>query len=171
MKTFVLIILGFLAVSSGHRYDRCELARELASHGFPHSQLPDWICLVESESNFDTRATNPSNSDRSKDWGLFQINDRYWCKGSYPGGKNICKIDCEKILSSGLGYQIDCVRKIYQYHKFEAWVGWKNKCKGRNLPSLDHCFTSSAYFFTIEYDHLPQLLQLGNGLGLDMKFK
>uniref|UniRef100_A0A7G3A836 lysozyme n=1 Tax=Lutzomyia longipalpis TaxID=7200 RepID=A0A7G3A836_LUTLO len=171
MKFFAFIVFGLalLELSTARRYERCELARELAGYGFPRSQLPDWICLVESESNFDTRAVNHCNTDGSKDWGLFQINDRYWCQGSYPNGHNICGINCETVLDAGLGYQIDCIQKIFKAHGFDAWNGWKAKCRGKNLPSLDHCFNTSAYYFTLEYDNIPELLMLGNGL--DIKFK
>uniref|UniRef100_A0A1B0DD83 lysozyme n=1 Tax=Phlebotomus papatasi TaxID=29031 RepID=A0A1B0DD83_PHLPP len=166
----IAVFTVILTVSSARIYERCELARELAGYGFPRHELPDWICLVQSESDFNTRAINHDNSDGSKDWGLFQINDRYWCKGSYRGGKNICGISCEKLLSAGLGYQIDCVRTIFREHGFKGWEGWKAKCRGRHLPSLDHCFSHSAYYFTVEYDNnLPELLMLGNGL--DLKFK
>ncbi|XP_059620889.1 lysozyme c-1 [Phlebotomus argentipes] len=166
MKLFAFVLLGlFLGLCDARRYDECELARELAQY-FPRSQLPDWICLVQSESNFDTRAMNKHNKDGSWDWGLFQINDRYWCSGHHHERKNICGIDCETMLNSGLGYQINCVKKIHKIHGFEGWEGWKAKCMGRNLPSLDHCFNTSAYFFTMEYDNLPELLTITNGLGL-----
>lgn len=52
------------------------------------------VCLVLSESNGNTKAVNNYNSDGSKDWGLFQINDRYWCKNGYRGGG--CNVDCQR---------------------------------------------------------------------------
>uniref|UniRef100_A0A6B2E4T7 lysozyme n=1 Tax=Phlebotomus kandelakii TaxID=1109342 RepID=A0A6B2E4T7_9DIPT len=170
MKVFSVVLLGlFVNLCSAHRYERCELARELAGHGFPRHELPDWICLVESESNFDTRSINKHNSDGSWDWGLFQINDRYWCRGHYPESKNVCGIDCEEMLDSGLDFQINCIKTIFKVHGFDAWVAWRDKCKGKKLPSLDHCFNTSAYCFTLEYDNIPEMFMIGNGL--DLKFK
>uniref|UniRef100_A0A1B0DCE0 lysozyme n=1 Tax=Phlebotomus papatasi TaxID=29031 RepID=A0A1B0DCE0_PHLPP len=169
MKLLAIVIFGLvLGFSNARRYEFCELARELARY-FPRNDLPNWMCLIQSESNYDTRAINRHNTDGSWDYGLFQINDRYWCAGQYIGGKNICGINCETLLDAGLGYQIDCIKTIHREHGFYGWEGWKAKCNGKSLPSVNHCFTSAAYFFTMEYDNLPELLMLGNGL--DIKFK
>lgn len=51
------------------------------------------VCLVEYESTRNSTAKGGPNWDGSYDWGLFQINDRYWCRPGYPGG--VCKITCE----------------------------------------------------------------------------
>lgn len=53
------------------------------------------VCLVESESSYRTDIVGPPNVDGSRDWGLFQINDRYWCQGQYAGSKNMCGKNCE----------------------------------------------------------------------------
>ena len=36
--------------------------------------------------------------------------------------------------------EVNCVNQIYANHGFSGWEGWKSKCQGRMLPSLDHCF-------------------------------
>lgn len=88
MKSLTIIFLViFISLQVNAKvYKKCEFARAMKNAGFPRSDLPDWVCLVKHESHFDTQAMNKDNSDRSWDWGIFQINDRYWCKGSYPGG-------------------------------------------------------------------------------------
>ena len=97
MKYFLTIFLVAIAIfgCNAKRYEECELAIELVQHGFAKSSLKDWICLIKSESSMDTRAMNPTNSDGSRDYGLFQINDRYWCQTSGTPSSNICGFDCK----------------------------------------------------------------------------
>ena len=37
------------------------------------------MCLARWESNYNTRATNYNRGDKSTDYGIFQINSRWWC--------------------------------------------------------------------------------------------
>ena len=56
--------------------------------------FPPGVCLAKWESNYNTEAIN-HNTDGSTDYGIFQINSRYWCDdGRTPGSKNICGIRC-----------------------------------------------------------------------------
>lgn len=59
-----------------------------------YSFIISGVCLVESESSRNTGIVGGPNSDGSYDYGLFQINNRYWCKVGYPGGD--CNIDCNR---------------------------------------------------------------------------
>lgn len=84
-KQFIVLCIlaaAFTNVAVGREWGMCELAREMHAHGFSRNQLDDWMCLVRHESGYKQTAINPNNSDGSTDWGLFQINDRYWCKNS-----------------------------------------------------------------------------------------
>ncbi len=69
---FLLVALlfdGMSAVFARH-YEPCELARELITvHKFSRKKMADWICLIEAESQFDTRANNLINWDGSSDFG------------------------------------------------------------------------------------------------------
>ena len=57
----------------GKIYGRCELAQEMVNiHGFARQTIGEWICLVEHESSYNTRATN-INVDNSEDFGLFMV--------------------------------------------------------------------------------------------------
>ena len=96
MKIFVTVLFISAVISgfNAKKYTECELAVELVQHGFPRASINDWVCLVKSESGMDTKLTNIYNKDGSKDWGLFQINDRYWCKGS-ARSKNVCGFNCK----------------------------------------------------------------------------
>lgn len=93
MKVF-LIIAVLIAISNAKIYSKCELARKMDKAGFARSSLPDWMCLVDSESSFNTKAINPHNADGSTDYGIFQINNGYWCNPG-PG----CSVDCQSKLT------------------------------------------------------------------------
>ncbi|XP_067118359.1 lysozyme c-1-like [Centruroides vittatus] len=89
-----------------------------------------WLCLIRHESNFNSRATNRSKNG-SKDHGIFQINDRYWC--SPPGPQNGCNVKCSSLLDDNLAHDMRCAKIIYSRRKFNAWYGWINHCRGKNL--------------------------------------
>uniref|UniRef100_T1GCL1 lysozyme n=1 Tax=Megaselia scalaris TaxID=36166 RepID=T1GCL1_MEGSC len=117
MKTsFVLLLisLGVLSVQ-GKIYSKCELARTLSQNGIPRSELPDW------------------------DYGIFQINDHWWCKPS--NGRfsyNECGLQCERdLLSDDITKAITCAKKIKGRQGFKAWYGWQKKCQGKSLPSFE----------------------------------
>lgn len=92
-------------------FTKCELAKKLDSSGISRASLPDCklkriffllyfinnyvnigICLVQHESSFKTHKKGRQNRNKSYDWGIFQINDKYWCKVGSAGGD--CNIDC-----------------------------------------------------------------------------
>lgn len=57
------------------------------------------VCAAKFESNFNTQATN-RNTDGSTDYGILQINSRWWCNdGRTPGSRNLCNIPCSGELS------------------------------------------------------------------------
>ncbi|XP_019560054.3 lysozyme c-1 [Aedes albopictus] len=139
----ILLVAGFLpSIAQAKVYGFCELAQLLHyKHGIARADLPNWMCLVRSESSFDTRATHWNSYDGSTDWGLFQINDRYWCDpGNQLPTANVCRVKCSKFLVPNQDEAMKCVRKIYEVHGFEAWAGWKNQCRGRKLDDVKQCF-------------------------------
>lgn len=86
----VLLMAAFEATEA-KIFSRCELAKKL-SGTFPRGQLADWNCLVKYESSYNSRLRGPKNRNGSYDYGIFQINDKYWCKVGRKGGD--CNIDC-----------------------------------------------------------------------------
>lgn len=142
MKVFIVVLLVSIFLSvQGKIYSKCELARALSSNGIPRSDLPDWVCLVKAESNFNTKATN-TNTNKTKDWGIFQINDKWWCKSS--DGRfsyDECKLNCEDdLLTDDITKATNCAKKIKSRQGFKAWYGWQKKCQGKPLPSIKECF-------------------------------
>ncbi|GBP26039.1 Lysozyme [Eumeta japonica] len=137
---YFLALIGFclFAEINGKTFSRCELARALKNHGFPRDKLPDWVCLVEAESSRRTDVVGGPNSDGSHDYGLFQINDRYWCSTTNNPGKD-CHVRCKDLLTDDITKASNCAKKIYRIHNFNAWYGWQNKCRGKPLPDLSHC--------------------------------
>lgn len=100
MKVTNILIVSLVILGIGSQqgviaktFKKCDLARELARMGYSMSSLPDWICLIASESSFNTAAVGGPNTDGSFDWGLYQINDRYWCTKGRRGGE--CNINCK----------------------------------------------------------------------------
>lgn len=64
MKFLILTI--FIAISSelasAKIFSKCELARELDGT-FKRSDLPDWLCLVDHESSYNSKAKGGPNKN------------------------------------------------------------------------------------------------------------
>ncbi|KAK8779676.1 hypothetical protein V5799_018981 [Amblyomma americanum] len=127
----LLVLLALVCSSRAKVYGRCELASILVRSGIPRNQIPDWICLATAESSLNSNAIN-RNTDGSTDYGIFQINNGYWCS---PGPHNICRVSCSALQSDNIDPSIQCAKTVYRQQGFNAWYGWKNKCRGRNLAS------------------------------------
>uniref|UniRef100_A0A240PP26 Glycosyl hydrolases family 22 (GH22) domain-containing protein n=1 Tax=Anopheles atroparvus TaxID=41427 RepID=A0A240PP26_ANOAO len=125
------------AVVDGKTFTKCELAKLLSENGISKASIPDWICLVQNESAFSTSATN-KNKNGSTDYGLFQINNKFWCDSSY--GTNDCKIACSSLINDDITDDIKCAKLVHKRHGFNGWYGWKNHCNGKTLPSTAACF-------------------------------
>ncbi|XP_018013227.1 lysozyme c-1-like [Hyalella azteca] len=140
MHSLAAVLLAVISLSAschGKIYTKCALAKELKCvYGFAQSSLADWVCLVQHESSFNTAAVGQNKG--SKDYGLFQINDYYWCNSGT--GTNDCNINCDKLKDNNIADDVKCAKKIFARHGFNAWYGWKNNCKGKNLSS----YTSSC---------------------------
>uniref|UniRef100_A0A8C6TUH3 lysozyme n=1 Tax=Neogobius melanostomus TaxID=47308 RepID=A0A8C6TUH3_9GOBI len=94
----VFLLLCAVAVQ-GKVFDRCEWARLLKRSGMDNYRgvsLKDWVCLTQHESNYNTRATN-RNTDGSTDYGIFQINSRWWCRDGGVSAANGCGINCSGV--------------------------------------------------------------------------
>uniref|UniRef100_A0A493SZH8 lysozyme n=1 Tax=Anas platyrhynchos platyrhynchos TaxID=8840 RepID=A0A493SZH8_ANAPP len=93
----------------------------------------DGVCMYTSRSGFNTQATN-RNTDGSTDYGILQINSRWWCDdGKTPRSKNACGIPCSGLL-----------RKAPSVLTFEfavincpdlplSRVAWRNRCRGTDV--------------------------------------
>lgn len=133
--------LGWLALLAlrapgveAHVYEACELAKQLKSpYGFPLSQIPTFVCIAYYESRFNTSAVSKPNRDKSIDYGIFQINSRWWCD---RGPKLGCGVTCQTLLTD-MDQVAKCIKAIYAETKrlkgdgFKAWTTYKF-CKNPN---------------------------------------
>ncbi|XP_068632596.1 lysozyme-like [Battus philenor] len=137
LLVFLFVITLFYQLEA-KQLSRCELVRELRRHGFPENKMRDWVCLVEKESGRRTHIVSKPNRNGSRDYGLFQINDMYWCSKTNKPGKD-CNVTCKQITTNNISRAAACAKKIYQRHGFNAWYGWKNHCRGKALPNISAC--------------------------------
>ncbi|KAM8828671.1 lysozyme C-like [Spinachia spinachia] len=134
-----LVFLLLLAMASAKVYERCEWARVLKAYGmdgYRGYSLADWVCLSKWESGYSTTAVN-LNGDRSTDYGIFQINSRWWCNdGRTPSSKNACSIECSVLVSDDVSVAINCAKRVVRDpNGIRAWVAWRNHCENRDLSS------------------------------------
>lgn len=65
------------------------------------------------------------NTDGSTDFGLFQINNVYWCYDStHPGKANGCNAACTTLLSPSAN--VACAAIVLKQQGITAWYGYKN---------------------------------------------
>ncbi|XP_004483905.1 lysozyme C, tracheal isozyme-like [Dasypus novemcinctus] len=134
-----LLILGLLLLSAsvqGNQMERCKLAKSLKHYGmdkFKGISLAQWMCVIKWESNYRTDAIN-HNTDKSTDYGLFQINSRYWCHdGKTPKAFNGCGISCKVLLKDDITEAVKCAKKIVSTQGIRAWVAWKKHCQNKDV--------------------------------------
>ena len=122
------------------QFDNCSLASQLLSYGgnFNNSTINDWVCLTFYESHWNTAAKARWIDDGSYDWGLFQINDNYYCYSDYSNkaaAYNLCGLDCSLLVDDDIEDDSACASIIYEQRGFGAWNGWKYDCKDQDLSA------------------------------------
>ncbi|XP_061430460.1 lysozyme C-2-like isoform X3 [Lethenteron reissneri] len=108
-------------------FARCELAKALHDMGVGTDSLGDWVCLVQAESSYNTRATY-HNYNGSTDYGIFQINSNWWCDNGSKG-HNACQVKCSDLLDDDITKSVACAKLILKQQGLKAWYGWKSKCQ------------------------------------------
>ncbi|XP_061470330.1 uncharacterized protein LOC133379316 isoform X3 [Rhineura floridana] len=149
MKVLALTLLCLLiAVNEARVFEKCELARTLKQKGmdgYRGISLANWICTAYYESRFNTAAVGPPNSDGSRDYGIFQINSRWWCDNGRRPTANGCKSSCSAFLRDDITNSIECAKRIVRDPQgMNAWrVQWC--CLPQVMPvalsALDSAFT------------------------------
>ncbi|XP_022920925.1 lysozyme isoform X2 [Onthophagus taurus] len=137
--TFVVvgIVIVFCDYTVSKQYTRCGLVNELNRKKFNRSFIGNWVCMIESESAKDTsKVTKKANG--STNYGIFQINDREWCKQGKAGGK--CNIKCEDLLDDDINDDANCAKKIQEEIGFKNWDGWVRSCYQKNISYVTNCF-------------------------------
>ncbi|XP_036334585.1 lysozyme 1-like [Rhagoletis pomonella] len=135
---FLVVALALAAPAFGKTYTRCTLAQELLRLDVPKDQLARWTCIAEHESSYRTDAVGKTNSNGSNDYGIFQINNYYWCQPA--NGRfsyNQCSLSCDELLTTDISASVTCSQKILRMQGWTAWATWKY-CNG-TLPSIADC--------------------------------
>ncbi|KAI5614254.1 lysozyme-like protein 2 precursor, partial [Silurus asotus] len=133
----VLVFLLLVAAASAKVFDRCELARAMKANGlagYHGISLANWVCLAKHESDYNTNALN-RNTDGSTDYGIFQINNRWWCSNGSFHSANGCGISCSALLSDNISQAAQCAKTIVRQQGITAWVAWRRYCRGRDVSS------------------------------------
>ncbi|KAJ4448225.1 hypothetical protein ANN_10239 [Periplaneta americana] len=131
----LVALAAIVTPSTATVYSRCGLVQALRAQGF--GDLSNWVCLVESESSRNTAAKGGPNTDGSYDYGLFQINSRYWCGQGGVGGD--CNLNCDSLLDDDISNDSTCAKLIFSRMGFSAWYGWQRSCEGQTLPDISGC--------------------------------
>lgn len=145
-KWFGILVLFWTGVGGRRTLDRCELAREMDDLDVPRDELARWVCIAEHESSYRTWVVGPPNSDGSRDHGIFQINDRYWCLPSDGGrSSNGCQVNCDALRTDHINRAVRCAQKVKREQGWDAWSVYRPHCSGR-LPSIADCFGGGQNF-------------------------
>ncbi|XP_017090724.3 lysozyme 1B [Drosophila bipectinata] len=140
-----VLLLGFLFQGISLlavRLKPCDLAGQLYILDVPKSELPLWLCIADFESRFNTHVVGQGNADGSRDYGIFQISDRFWCA---PPNKteyyafNDCNVNCSSLLSDDITMSVRCARLIQSRQGWSAWSVYSEFCNG-TLDAVDECF-------------------------------
>lgn len=87
---------------------------------------------------------NKFNNDGSHDYGLFQVNNRWWCsaKDSPAPNQNLCKVQCDTLLGN-LDATAKCVKTMYE-KSHNTWQPWATYpyCQKMNMNQ----FTNGCKF-------------------------
>ncbi|KAE8749733.1 Salivary lysozyme-like [Frankliniella occidentalis] len=140
-----IALLGLLALSTplihARVYEKCELAKDLKNkYGFPLGQIPTLVCIAFQEFNM-SAVNRDRNKDKSIDYGIFQINNRYWCD---RGPKKGCHVTCQTLLTD-MDEVAKCVKAVYAETKklrgdgFKAWSSYLNHLCDYPYPYTAKC--------------------------------
>lgn len=147
----LVLVATVLGVSTAKIFEKCELASLLEKvYGVSREDVKKWVCIAQYESSFDTSSVNDFNTNGSKDYGLFQLNNKYWCDDTY--GKNVCRMPCADLLDDDLTDDVACFKKIIKETEqwkgqgtgYTAWVAYTNRCQKVDLDEyMSECWSSS----------------------------
>ncbi|KAJ1527377.1 hypothetical protein ONE63_007361 [Megalurothrips usitatus] len=83
------------------------------------------MCIAYRESRYDSQHINVINTDGSKDYGLFQINNRWWCTNSESPqpNQNLCNVSCDQVLNS-MDETVKCIKTMYakSHNTWQPWI-------------------------------------------------
>ncbi|XP_034978923.1 lysozyme C-like isoform X1 [Zootoca vivipara] len=121
-----LLLTCFAVTVQAKIFGRCELFHALkvsGLDGYEGYSLANWICMSFFETGFDTEAID-RRKDGTKDYGIFHINNGWWCKDEGTLSENLCSMSCAGeflpaspppaaggTVPEGTGKMVGCCRK------------------------------------------------------------
>jgi lysozyme C len=102
------------ALLAGRRLPPSEIADLLRAAGIPERDVGRMVCTAKYESSFYAGAQH-RNTNGTTDWGLFQINDRYWL--------GPCGVTRQELLDPTTN--VACAAKVYEAQGMGAWYAYK----------------------------------------------
>lgn len=132
----------------GKVYARCELAKELRFvYNFPPEQIHIWHCIAQ-QSRLNTSFVGSPHAVGSRGFGIFQINEKFWCSSADNVGSssNSCGIECSKLIDGDIADDAKCAQKIFAEHErlygkgFQAWNVYDSYCKYQTADDITDCF-------------------------------
>lgn len=136
----ISLLLGSLSVhvSVARKFKRCEFLENLESkHSIGRLEAVIWTCLAERLTSIDTNKTVGMDE---KYYGLFQVNEKYWCSKGASG----CGIECSQLLDDDISDDLKCAQLIFNETKkisengFSAWPTYEG-CRGEEETFLKSC--------------------------------
>ena len=110
------------ALLAGTRLTPAQIATMLRDEGFDEADIGKLVCTAKYESSYYTGAQN-HNTNGSTDYGLFQINDRYWLRP--------CGVTRQQLLDAKTN--VKCAKMVFDQQGIGAWYGYKahrTECNG-----------------------------------------
>lgn len=128
---------------SGKAYSRCDLAKELRyKFNMPMETVHTWLCIAQQQSSMSTSKVSGFDNEGFRSFGIFQINEKYWCSSQVPGKG--CNVRCEDLIDNDISNDIECTKTIFNEHQrihgngFQAWKSYEPYCKNAQLAN--DCF-------------------------------
>ncbi|XP_077777312.1 lysozyme C, milk isozyme-like [Podarcis muralis] len=131
-----LLLTCFAVTVQAKIFGRCELYHVLkvsGLDGYEGYSLANWICMSFFETGFDTEAID-RRKDGTKDYGIFHINNGWWCKDEGTLSENLCSMSCADLLNTDIHDDILCVKRIVKDPQgMGTWKEWKKHCEKQDL--------------------------------------
>ncbi|XP_058800191.1 uncharacterized protein LOC131669376 [Phymastichus coffea] len=142
MMTVSCFLIYYRPISA-RIFHQCEAVKELLRAGIPRSFISNFVCVMQSMSNFNTSKKTGPGHKASFSYGIFQISSDEWCNAWRPGG--YCNKTCTDFLDNDIKDDIVCAEKIWKMRGFKHWNGWVKHCKNKKLPNVSQCMEMSKF--------------------------
>jgi lysozyme C len=112
------------------RISAAQLRGYLRKAGFNNTaHIEKMVCIAQNESKLYVGAVSDTNSDGSKDYGIFQLNNMWWPSNrinSGARGRGPCA--STGVLTSSVLASAQCAKIVVQQQGFCAWTTARNIC-------------------------------------------